>query len=102
MFAPVGQHRRGFAFRVAPKKSADGWATSSSSGEGSKLPMPNPSTPKNIFAGRRCPLGVEAVRKRAQANAAQNCFLNCLLPTEVVSAIGFRIDEIETEILHAS
>jgi hypothetical protein len=42
------------------------------------------------------------VWKQAQAKDAQNGFLNCLLPTEVVSAIGFRIDEIETEILHAS
>jgi hypothetical protein len=42
------------------------------------------------------------VWKHAQAKDAQNGFLNCLLPTEVASAIGFRIDEIETEILHAS
>src|ERR1035437_5129055 len=40
--------------------------------------------------------------KRDRAKDAQNCFLNCLLLTEVASAIGFRIDEIETEILHAS
>ena len=33
---------------------------------------------------------------------AQNCFLNCLLPTWVDSATGFYIDEIEIEILHAS
>jgi hypothetical protein len=52
------------------------------------------------FSG--CRLRVEAVRKRDRAKEAQNCFLNCLLPTEVASAIGFRIDEIETEILHAS
>jgi hypothetical protein len=38
----------------------------------------------------------------ARAKDAQNCFLNCLLPTEAASAIGFRIDEIETEILHVS
>ena len=48
------------------------------------------------------PVSTEAVWKHAQAKDAQNGFLNCLLPTEVASAIGFRIDEIETEILHAS
>jgi hypothetical protein len=32
----------------------------------------------------------------------QNCFLNCVLPREVAAAIGFRNDEIETEILRAS
>jgi hypothetical protein len=32
----------------------------------------------------------------------ENCFLNCLLPTEAASAIGFYIDEIEMEILHTS
>ena len=30
---------------------------------------------------------------------AQNCFLNCLLPAASASAIGFRNDEIEMEIL---
>ena len=52
--------------------------------------------------GAPIPVWVEAVWKHAQAKDAQNGFLNCLLPTEVASAIGFRIDEIETEILHAS
>jgi hypothetical protein len=52
--------------------------------------------------GRRLPKWVEAVWKHAQAKDAQNGFLNCLLPAEVASAIGFCIDEIETEILHAS
>src|ERR1700738_82744 len=37
-----------------------------------------------------------------EAKDAQNCFLNCLLPTEAASTIGFYIDEIEMEILHAS
>jgi hypothetical protein len=39
--------------------------------------------------------------KRARAKDAQNCFLNCLLPTEAASATGFYIDEIEIEILRA-
>jgi hypothetical protein len=46
--------------------------------------------------------GVQAVWKRARAKCAHNCFLNCLLPTEAGSAIGFYIDEIEMEILRAS
>jgi hypothetical protein len=33
---------------------------------------------------------------------ACDCFLNCLLPTEAAGAFGFCIDQIETEILHAS
>jgi hypothetical protein len=36
----------------------------------------------------------------SQGNA--ELFLNCRLPTEVASAIGFRIDETETDILHAN
>jgi hypothetical protein len=43
----------------------------------------------------------QAVWKRARAKDAQHCLLNCLLPTEAASAIGFYIDEIEMEILHA-
>src|SRR6266849_10394310 len=38
----------------------------------------------------------------ASGHIAQNCFLNCLLPAEASSAIGFYIDEIEMEILRAS
>jgi hypothetical protein len=37
-----------------------------------------------------------------EAKDAQNCFLNCLLSTQAASTIGFYIDEIEMEILHAS
>jgi hypothetical protein len=40
--------------------------------------------------------------KRIRAKDAQNCFLNCPLPTAPTNVIGFRGDEIETEILHVS
>jgi hypothetical protein len=33
---------------------------------------------------------------------AQNCFLYCLLPTVVASAVGLQTDEIETKFLHAN
>ena len=33
---------------------------------------------------------------------AQNCFLYCLLPTAVASAVGLQTDEIETKFLHAN
>ena len=33
---------------------------------------------------------------------AQNCFLYCLLPTAVASAVGSQTDEIETKFLHAN
>jgi len=40
--------------------------------------------------------------KTRLAKNAQNCFLNCRLPKEVVSTIDSHIDEIEMEVLHAS
>jgi len=33
---------------------------------------------------------------------AQNCFLYCLLPKAVASAVGLQTDEIETKFLHAN
>ena len=33
---------------------------------------------------------------------AQNCFLYCLLPTAVASAVGLQTDEIETKFLHGN
>ena len=45
--------------------------------------------------------GPGCVKTRLRQGRA-DCFLNCLLPREVASAIGFHSDEIETEILLAS
>jgi hypothetical protein len=43
-----------------------------------------------------------ALHESAYDRNAQNCFLYCLLATAVASAVGFQIDEIETEFLHAN
>ena len=38
-------------------------------------------------------------KKRVRARSAQNCLLDCFLPTVVASILFFKIDEVETKFL---